>query len=317
MSRVWGCLGPCLECRECGGDGTCHCRVPLWAPPSQEGLNRPWDECIAQFIPGSTGIQVFPSVFAPAGCSGEECAPLGYPCCRVIPGRQTDRVLKIKLKEDCKWQKSWRQDFQRAQFVRKTAAFYSMPGMADGRDIWHFALIEWQVGRRQQRYCKQITREVELGSGRIWGKLCSFGWTPWLIHSAWRAGSKVPWHHSSIPSWKGKKKETQSSRKISFLPQGSSFLRLSELPVSSSPPAMRQRRIRSLGETHARTRVEELQGGRRHFWGPCLFHWAAIGEKMGWYMRGIKIKAVIPSPWLRRTQPWLKCLEINWDGNRP
>lgn len=149
MSWVWGCLGPCLQCMERGGDGTCHCRAPLWAPPSQEGLNRPWDDCTAQFIPGSTGIQVFPSAFAPAGCSGGECAPLGCPCCRVIPGRQTDRVLKIKLKEDCKWQKSWRQDFQRAQFVRKTAAFYSMPGMADGRDIWHLALIEWQVGRRQ------------------------------------------------------------------------------------------------------------------------------------------------------------------------
>lgn len=129
-------------------------------------------------------IQVFPSVFAPAGCSGEECAPLGCLCCRVIPERQTDRMLKIKLKEDCKWQKSWRQDFQRAQFVRKTAAFYSMLGMADGRDIWHFALIEWQVERRQQRYCKQITWELELGRGRIWGKLCGFGWTPWLIHCA-------------------------------------------------------------------------------------------------------------------------------------
>lgn len=183
---------------------------------------------------GAVGFR-YSQVSAPAGCSAEGCAPLGSPCCRVISGRQTDRVLKIKLKEDCKWQKSWRQDFQRAQFVRKTAAFYSMPGMADGRDIWHFSLIEWQVGRRQTEIeSKQITWEVELGRGSIWGKSCSFGWTSWLIHSAWREGSKVPWHLSSVPSWKEKKKETQGSRKMSFLPQGSAFHRLPELPVSNS-----------------------------------------------------------------------------------
>lgn len=97
---------------------------------------------------------------------------------------------------------------------------------------------------------------------------------------------------------------------MGFLSQGSAFLRLSELPVSNSPSAMRQRKIWSLGVTDARTRVKELQGGSSHFWGPHLFHWTAIGEKMGWYMRGITIKAVILSPWLRRTQPWLKSFKF-------
>lgn len=140
--RLWGCLRPCPKCMEHSGDGTCHW-VFLWSIslPGWFKQSMAWLYCL--IYPWVHRDSDIPTCLCSCRVLQQGECSFGMP----LSQRQTERVLEIKLKEDCNLQQGWRQDFERALFVRKTAAFYRMPGMADGKDIWHLELIEWQVGR--------------------------------------------------------------------------------------------------------------------------------------------------------------------------
>lgn len=167
--RAWGCLRPCLKCLECGGDGTCHWGVLLWASPSQDDLNRSWDPWVWRdsYIP--TCLCSYRALWRRA-CS------FGMPLLHSDP-RETNRLLgresvKNKIKgrlQIANCSKAEDGPLREHSFSERQLLFIACLAwlMAKTFDIQLWLSGRW--GEGSQRHFKQIASNVKLGRGSIWG----------------------------------------------------------------------------------------------------------------------------------------------------